>query len=166
MTGAENAFDGVLAPMEIFDLNEVEYCIPTLAAWHHAEWSHLYPGDTLGKRIQRMQEYLTMEAVPRTFVGIEDGQPLGSGAIIPNDMETRKDLTPWLASVYVDEAYRRRGLGAQLVRRVMEHARTSGIQDLYLFTPDQAPFYAGLGWQILSTEEYLGEHVTVMHARL
>jgi len=31
-----------------------------------------------------------------TFVAVEDDQPVGSAALVVHDMETRKELSPWL----------------------------------------------------------------------
>ena len=68
----------------------------------------------------------------------------------------------WLASVYVAEPHRRRGIGGALVRRVMQEADSLGVETLYLITPDQQRFYAGLGWQAWMPVDYRGERVTIM----
>ena len=67
-----------------------------------------------------------------------------------------------LASVYVAEDHRNKGIGSTLVKRVMQHAQENGVKRLYLYTPDQAQLYAGLGWQIFSEELFNGTPVTIM----
>ena len=147
----------------IVDLKVVPQHIPTLAAWHHAAWSHLNPGDSIESRIERMrQRYLGAEPLPAMFVWVEGDAVLGSAALVACDMDTRPELTPWLASVYVSDAHRRRGIGAALVRTVTAKARELGFPELFLFTPDKEDFYAGLGWRIFAKELYRGDHVTVM----
>ncbi len=151
--------------MQILDLREEPQHIPTLAAWHHHQWSSLNPGHSLEKRIAKMQDYLGDNFVPSTLIA-KTTELLGSAAIVENDMETKPELTPWLASVFVAPEYRNQGIGSQLVKHVMQKAKQAGIEALYLFTPDQANFYQKLGWEVFSHEEYRDHSVTVMRVRL
>ena len=150
----------------IIDLSDEPEHITTLAEWHHAEWAHLNPGDSLEQRIERMKGYLANDLVPSTFVCKHQGQLAGSAAIIVSDMDTRPELTPWLASVFVAPPFRRLGIGSKLVRHVMSQAKQAGIANLYLFTPDQAAFYQRLGWTTMALDDYRGCRVTVMQASL
>jgi predicted N-acetyltransferase YhbS len=120
--------------------------IPTLARWHHEQWSYLNPQRTLEERAERLQLHVDGRQMPTTIVAIEDGLLLGSASLIENDLPTRTDLSPWLASVYVPEEHRRRGIGSALVRRIVEEAKALDYKMLYLFTMDRESLYAGLGW--------------------
>ena len=88
--------------------------------------------------------------------------PIGTASLTPDDLETRPDLTPWLASVFVLAEYRRAGVGAALVEAVVAHARKLGVETLYLFTEDRADFYERLGWSQIGSEVYRGHPVIVM----
>jgi N-acetylglutamate synthase-like GNAT family acetyltransferase len=77
-------------------------------------------------------------------------------------MDTRPDLSPWLAAVYVAPAYRKQGIGSALVKAVESTAQQIQIARLYLFTPDQEHFYARLGWSVLERVEYRYQTVVVM----
>lgn len=146
----------------ILDLTQEPQHIPALAAWHHAEWAHLNPGRSLRDRVESMQHYLDDGLVPSTFICKCDGQLAGSAAIVDCDMDTHPEWTPWLASVFVAPAFRRRGLGSELVRYLMLRAQNAGIENLYLFTPDRAAFYHKLGWRLLGEEDYRTCRVSVM----
>ncbi|AMK79165.1 MULTISPECIES: GNAT family N-acetyltransferase [Methylomonas] len=152
--------------MTIINLSQEPHQIPTLAKWHQAEWIDLNPGQTLEHRIERMQAYLGNKLIPSTFIYKHESQLAGSAAIIENDMDTRPELTPWLASVYVAPEFRRQGIGAKLVKHVMLQAKTAGVVKLYLFTPDQADFYAKLGWTAIAEEYYRDHRVTIMSVSL
>ncbi|NOU13132.1 MAG: GNAT family N-acetyltransferase, partial [Methylococcaceae bacterium] len=80
--------------------------------------------------------------------------------------DTRPELTPWLASVFVAPKHRNNGVGSQLVKNVMQQAKEAGINELYLFTPDRETFYQKLGWSVLAKEDYRGHAVTVMSVKL
>jgi N-acetylglutamate synthase-like GNAT family acetyltransferase len=88
--------------------------------------------------------------------------PLGTAALRAEDMATRRDLTPWMASVYVTPAARERGIGTRLVKRIEAEALRLGFHNLYLFTFDKAPYYAKRGWQVLNHTSYREEPVVVM----
>ena len=152
-------------PMKILDLAQQAEHLETLARWHQQQWQDLNPGENLQQRIQRMQDYLSEDFIPSTFIAIGE-QLYGSAAIVAADMDSHPELTPWLASVYVAPPFRRQGIGARLVRHVMQQAAKHGIEELYLFTPDREDFYRRLGWQVLQQEQYRGHEVTIMQARL
>ncbi|MCP4230028.1 MAG: GNAT family N-acetyltransferase [bacterium] len=138
-----------------------------LAEWHHTEWSKYNPGDTVEKRVERMQAHLGKRQVPTTFVALDGGVLMGSACILEQDMhEGRLDLTPWLASVYVSPDFRKRGVGSALVARVEEEARALGVETLYLYTPDRESLYARLGWAVLERREYMGDAVVIMEKGL
>lgn len=156
----ESASDGL--SMDIVDLKTVPHFLPTLAAWHHCEWAYLNPGRTLEQRIDEMQDELRDALVPSTWVAVGDGVAMGSASIRYEDMDTHPELTPWLASVFVAPEFRRRGIAAKLVERVMSEAQRGDIETLYLFTPDQARLYGSLGWEVIAEEMYRGSTVMLM----
>jgi N-acetylglutamate synthase-like GNAT family acetyltransferase len=151
--------------MEILDLKDEPEHLPVLAEWHHKEWSDFNPDETIEQRIERMHAYLNESFIPSTFIA-KDGELLASASIVAHDMETKPDLSPWLASVFVAPEQRGKGLGKRLVLHVMNEAKNRGIDTLYLFTPDKVPFYQKLGWKIVTQEQYRGHEVTIMTINL
>lgn len=151
--------------IEIVDLKVNPDYLPTLALWHQGEWSALNPGETIEQRMQRMQPYLNDRFIPSTFVAINKTL-LGSAAIVANDMETRLDLSPWLASVFVASEQRHKGIGRRLILHVMDLAKKEGIKILYLFTTDKEDFYQKLGWNFHSSVQYHDHEVTIMQVTL
>ena len=137
---------------------------PTLAAWHHAQWRHLDVDVSVEQRSATLSRH-TRDRVPMTVIALSGETLLGSASLIAHDMDTRMNLSPWLASVYVTPAYRNRGLGSALVQRIADEARTLGFDRLYLFTPDKEHFYARLGWAVLERTVYRGYEQVVMVLR-
>ncbi len=149
-------------PLVIVDLADRPDCLPILARWHHEQWRALNPADTLEQRETRMRRHLLHGGIPRTFVACRSETALGSASLVTDDMHGQFELTPWLASVFVAPEHRRRGIGARLVLRVVEEARTQGFARIYLYTPDKERFYAGLGWTLLQHTQHQGCPVAVM----
>jgi N-acetylglutamate synthase-like GNAT family acetyltransferase len=84
--------------------------------------------------------------------------------LLTYDMETRKDLSPWLAGVYVKSAYRKRGIASRLICCIEQEAATLGVRRLYLYAPTSVEaFYSRRGWQLMERCEYKGIGVVVMH---
>ena len=151
--------------LHIINLKHQPQYIETLAKRHHKEWSHFNPHESISERITRMQPYLNSDFIPTTYIAT-DYELLGSAAIVANDMETKPELSPWLASVYISETNRNKGIGTKLVKHILRLAQTNDIDKLYLLTPDQHSFYQRLGWSVRSEELYHETTVTVMEITL
>lgn len=148
--------------MKIINLATAPEHIPTIAAWHHAQWGYLNPGGTVDTRIEKMQRYLKGAAIPAMYICVDGEHLAGTAALVESDMDSHPELSPWLASVYVNPDYRNRGVGARLVKHVVSQAKAHGLGTLYLFTPDQARFYQSMGWEFIAQESYRGGEATLM----
>lgn len=137
-----------------------------IAGWTFQAWGHLHAGYTLDQAIKRIKNQCGDRGVPSVFVAISGEKPVGTASLVADDMSIRRELTPWLASVFVVPEWRGQGIASMLVKRVEVEAIDSGLQHFYLYTPDQQALYRRLGWQDVETLEYRGETVTVMSRQL
>ncbi|WP_410013668.1 GNAT family N-acetyltransferase [Sodalis sp. C49] len=92
------------------------------------------------------------DGLPITFIALDDGRPVGTVGLWRSDLLSRQDLTPWLAALYVDEAYRERGLGRQLQAFVQDFSRRAGFGSLYLYATFTG-YYERHGW------DYIGDGI-------
>ena len=136
--------------------------IPLLAEWHYREWSYLRPGESIEGRIERLRESCGRRDMPITYIACSETNLLGSAMLLPHDMDTRMQYSPWLAGVFVDPNERGRGIGRALTLHVMREAGARGFPKLYLYTPSAEDFYTKLGWTVLERTRYCGIDVTVM----
>jgi N-acetylglutamate synthase-like GNAT family acetyltransferase len=136
--------------------------LPTLAKWQDAEWGYLRPGDSMEKRMARLQDSANRDRLPLTVVAHANGEVQGSASLIQHDMDTRLELSPWLAGVFVGAEYRRQGIGAELVRRIMAEATNLKVSLLYLYTVHSEKFYANLGWSLQEHTAYREQNVAIM----
>jgi N-acetylglutamate synthase-like GNAT family acetyltransferase len=148
--------------MDIEYLADHPEALPTLAEWQDREWGHLRADDSLEKRMARIGKSAHRDQIPLTVVALEGGEVLGSASLIDYDMETRMELSPWLASVFVGKQYRRKGVGSELVRRIMAEAGKLKVPLLYLYTVHSEKFYAGLGWTFQERTPYRAQEVVIM----
>ncbi len=154
--------------MEIAYLADHLDFAPTLAQWHYQQWNWLDENDSVARRLDSLIEAANRRRIPSVFVAIEDAELCGSATLAAYDMDTRRDLTPWLADVFVSPDFRRRGIASALVRRVVDEARVLDVSELYLFTtgPWRERLYAGLGWSVIDRPIYLEIERVLMSIRL
>lgn len=134
----------------------------TLAEWAHETWGHLHPGRRLDTTIALLREECGVVGVPSVFAALHGNTPVGMASLVADDMSDRRDLTPWLASVFVRPEWRGRGIATRLVQGVEQEAQAHGHDPFYLYTPDQQAFYRRLGWRDFEQRGYRGEAVTIM----
>jgi len=148
--------------MEFAYLADHPALLPVVALWHHDEWAYIRPGDTLERRQKRLAVECGRQEIPTTVVALKNGAALGSISLLADDMDSHPHLTPWLASLYVPKEHRRQGIGAALVRRIIEEAKSLRVPRLYLYTPSEERFYRGLGWRTVEETTYAGKAATIM----
>jgi len=152
--------------MDIAYLADHKEVIHTLAQWFYEEWAYLYPDRTLADVERLIGERTNKDKIPLALVAFEGQELLGTVGLKVHDMDTRLDLTPWLASLYVSESRRRQGIGTELVSAIERKAQTLGVETLYLYTPESEVFYSQLGWQVKERTEYHGYPVTLMRKEI
>ena len=138
--------------------------VATLAAWHHAQWGHLYSHWTYEVAFAELGEQASRtQGLPTTLLALEGDELLGSVSLVFEDApELQEHGSPWLASLYVKPEARGRGIGAALVRAALARAAAESVQELFLFTPEHRDFYARLGWRPLARTALKGTAVDLM----
>lgn len=144
-------------------LKDYPQAIPQIAHWYFDAWRDLYAPLTEDDVARAVAMRINIAHAPLSLVATADARVVGVVALKEHDMETRLDLGPWLAGLYVDSAWRGRGIGARLVTALERKAAAIGHRRLFLYTPDAERFYVKLGWQRCETIRYKGCVVTIMN---
>lgn len=79
---------------------------------------------------------------------MENTQIIGGIGVIENDFHNRKDLSPNLCALYVEEKYRCQGIAGNLLTYTCQDMSDFGINTLYLIT-DHTSFYEKYNWEFL-----------------
>jgi predicted N-acetyltransferase YhbS len=96
---------------------------------------------------RRLAQAQGSDALPLCRVATSGGQALGLVNLIEYDDPNPRVGSPWLAGMLVRPDQRGRGLGARLVRTLLDDAQRLGQAQLFLGT-DGPGFYARLGAQV------------------
>ncbi|WP_165699623.1 GNAT family N-acetyltransferase [Chimaeribacter californicus] len=91
---------------------------------------------------------LKKSGLPVTFIARDGDRLVGTVGLWRSDLLSRQDLTPWLAALYVDEAYRGRGIGQLLQAHGVEVARQARFEALYLYATFRG-YYERHGWEVM-----------------
>lgn len=128
-----------------------EVCIPVrdwfeaseeIAQWFSERWS--VPLEAYRESIR---DCIFLEnSVPQWYVIVRGSRIIGGCGVIENDFHERKDLTPNVCAVYVDEGYRNEGIAGFMLDFVCEDMARLGYRTLYLLT-DHVGFYERYGWK-------------------
>lgn len=139
--------------------------VPIVARW---QWEEFWRprGEALEDTLAAVRTTLTPADLPRTYILLEDGRPVGTASLAAEDLEERPDLTPWLAGVVVDPAARGRGLAARLVAGVEAEARARGVATLWLYTRSAERIYARAGWRKVEPVAHDGKVYALMRRDL
>lgn len=114
------------------------------AQWFHEKW-----GIPLEAYIESMEECLAKRnPIPQWYIAMEENRIIGGLGVIENDFHDRKDLTPNVCAVYVEEDKRCNGVAGALLNYACADMKEKGIDTLYLLT-DHTSFYERYGWEFL-----------------
>ena len=137
---------------EIVRLRERPEWKDRAAAWFHEKW-----GVPLDAYRESMEACLAGRGpVPQWYMAAADGRIIGGLGVIENDFHDRKDLTPNVCAVYVEEPHRCRGIAGVLLNHACADLAGMGVDTLYLLT-DHASFYERYGWRFFCMAQGDGE---------
>jgi GNAT superfamily N-acetyltransferase len=143
--------------VEIVPLHIQPEHAPVIASWAYEEW---YRHRSLDFDMVR-KAFLGRtkdDSLPQSFIAVEGAVPVGMVTLKLDDLWTRKDLNPWLSSLYVVPTHRNRGIGHALVRAVINRAAFLGFDSLFLFLGQSDPgrlerYYSTRGWETVGPAE-------------
>ncbi len=148
--------------IEIKKIRENKELISSAAEWFHQKWG--VPADAYR---ESMEACIRNDGdVPQWYLAMEGNKIAGGLGVIENDFHDRKDLTPNVCAVYVEEEYRCQGIAGKLLDFVCRDMKEKGIDTLYLVT-DHTSFYERYGWEFLCMVQGDGEpHMTRMYVHV
>ena len=65
------------------------------------------------------------------FIAKCNNEAIGVVSLWVNDLKARQDLFPWMATLYVKEDYRNKGVGKKLQEISIEYAKQKNYSNLY-----------------------------------
>lgn len=131
--------------MQILRLSDYPQYKEMAAQWFSEKWQMPVEAYLDSIQISIDQKH----AIPQWYIVLNEDKYLIAGAgVIDNDFHERKDLTPNLCALFVEENYRNQNIAKHILDFIREDLSNQGIQTLYLIT-DHTEFYEKCGWRFL-----------------
>lgn len=126
-----------------------------LMRWRNEVIAHVFGKEPSPELMEANRDYYrrhTADGSHRAFIAVLDGQEAGCGSICLTEELPSPDnpsgRCAYLMNIYVREAFRRHGLGGAIVERLIDEARKTGCDKIYLeTTSDGRPVYESLGFR-------------------
>lgn len=97
-----------------------------IANWFHEKWN--IPLEAYLESIDECLE--NRNAIPQWYIAISGHKVIGGIGVIKNDFHNRKDLTPNICAVYVEEEYRCQGIAGKMLEFVCNDMKEKNINTL------------------------------------
>lgn len=130
--------------MEFLKLREHTEWSDKAALWFHEKWG--IPQEAYQSSIATCLTKST--AVPQWYIVIQQTEIIGGVGIIENDFHDRKDLSPNICALFVEERWRNQGIAGRLLHFVCDDMAGLNVAPLYLLT-DHEDFYERYNWKFI-----------------
>jgi predicted N-acetyltransferase YhbS len=155
----------VVAGLRIVPLADRPDLTRVVGRWHWDEWGHDDPDGSLEGWTDGLRRRSGRDRIPITWVALLGDEPVGSVALIENDMASHPELTPWLSGLFVVPGSRASGVGSALTAHCESAAADLGVGVLHLYTTTAEEFYRRRGWEVVGREIYGADEAAVMVKR-
>lgn len=118
--------------------------IEKASIWFSSKWG--VPSEAY---FECMKNYVNNETKLGWYLCLDNDKIIGGLGVIENDFHERKDLTPNICAVYVEEEYRNQGIAGRLLNLAVDDLKMNGISPVYLIT-DHVGFYERYGFTFLA----------------
>ncbi len=139
--------------IKVKSLSECREFVSIAAHWAYGEWYISRSIDFfLVLKSYQLRASEERGEISRCKIAFIDGFPVGMVSLKENDLWSRKDLNPWLASLYVHPYFRKRGVGERLINELIDSVNSQSFIRLYLFLDHRErvqleQYYIKRGWQ-------------------
>lgn len=151
----------------------------TVYAQDHAEVRLARPGEALWQRLEDFARHSDWVAGPHLadmlkanrfadweapFALMTGGEIIGYGTFMKTDYYPENRYSPWISSLYVDAAYRGRGLSGVLIRGIEAYARCCGFDKAYI-PCEREGLYERYGYRVIDHLVNYGGDEDLVYAR-
>jgi len=149
--------------MDLVLLADREEAIPKVATWYFNEWGYLGKDSDSERVAEKLKHFLNRDKIPLMIVAVKDQEVIGAAQLKYREMDIYPEKEYWIGGVYVVAAHRDKGIGTQLVGKIIEIAQSLAVTKLHLQTERlDGGYYSRLGWVPVEQVNYHGLDVLVM----
>lgn len=99
-----------------------------------------------GRHLASMMKENTFEEWESVFAAVSEGKIVGFCTFLKTDYYPENRYSPWISSIFVDEAYHGNRISEKMIDRVILYAGEQGFQKVYI-PSDMIGFYEKYGFR-------------------
>jgi GNAT superfamily N-acetyltransferase len=151
------------AHIQFLNLLDRPDLIPTVAKWYYEEWGRLHSESSYEKTLEKVSSQSNRDRVPLHVLAVLNREVVGVAQLKFQENKAYPKDTFWVGGVFVSFESRGLGIGAALVGKIIEVARTFGAKKLYLQTEKiDGGVYTKCGFNPVERVVYHGLDVLIM----
>lgn len=100
-----------------------------------------------GKYFADLLAYNEFDNTEKIFAAIHNNQIIGFAGLVKESCIEDVEYTPWLDFLFVDEAYRNKGVAGMLIKHILHIAKNDNIDNIYLCTASHKEMYMKFGFR-------------------
>lgn len=131
-----------------------------VAKWFSSKWK--IPFEMYLQSIEESQKQ--QSSIPQWYVVMDKQKIVAGAGVIVNDFHKRLDLTPNICAVYVECAYRNKGIAKYMLSYICNDLKKMVYGKVYLIT-DHEHFYEKCGFSFYDMVEEDSGNVSRMYCR-
>lgn len=134
----KNISEFLVRSFEICDLKNHQEFIKEIAILTQKEWGESGLSaekfeEKVNKKVEKIKQSLTLKNYCKLILKHKN-ELIGFISIFPHDCNKRPNLTPWYATMFIKEEYRKLGYSKILNDAILKEAKARGFEKLYLKT--------------------------------
>lgn len=121
--------------MKIYNIKEKQEYIKEVAELTEQEWGTYKDIKEFNKKVTKKIEKIKNNLDNNNYcklILLDEDNLVGFISMFETDGEERQDLSPWYATMYVKEEYRKKGYSKILNDAILKEAKNRGFKKLYL----------------------------------
>jgi GNAT superfamily N-acetyltransferase len=142
--------------------------IEQLAKWRTNEWGKYNNLLTYEYSIKSFKDHCNNNKLPLTYICLENAKPIGMVSLRKEELPEYRHLEPWIGGLFVDQPYRKNGVGSYLLAHVEKKTAALNYKFLHLFIFDLnlLSWYQHLGYEVLEHNIFNNYPIIVMRKNI
>ena len=125
-----------------------EELLNTTTKWMY-EWWGIENGYKYEDVYTYMKNSYNKDKLPQTYIMYLNDKAIGMFQITYRDLFIRPDVYPWIANIYIDKEYRKKGYGKILISSINNIIQNDlSFNTIYLYT-SHINLYEQYGWELI-----------------
>lgn len=147
-------------------LSAVPDSLGVLAEWYWKEWAR-YDGISVNEVKSKLKRFLSDTRAASLVCGFLSGNLVCCAQLKERENKDYPQFWDWVGGVFVHESYRNQGYGKLVIEEIIRHARSFGIEVVYLQTVRKdGGLYSSLGFAPVCEARHGRYEVMIMSKRI